>query len=320
MSSEFESGFFVRDGAWHGEGNVLEAAPETPEAGLQAGNMAWNVIQRPMFYQKEDGSFVPVESHVCNVRDSDGSSFGPVGVSVKPLQNIDAYKLFQPLIDAKLIEMNAVISLRGGRRVCFLAELTGSRVEVVPGDELRRYLLLAHAHDSSLAIRWGFTDIRVVCANTLAVALEQGDLLKHKHTANALINLEAAREVFDARIGQMRVQADLFQAMARKQLAPNEALNYIRETFHEGAGMPGNEKTVVRCAERCLELFENGRGAQYGRGTLWNAFNAVTEYVTHERGKTADSRADSNWFGPGAQVLSRAVTVAQAILSHSQAT
>lgn len=313
MSSEFESGFFVRDGAWHGEGNVLETAPTTPEAGLAAGRMDWTVEQRPLFYQNAAGEFVPVESHVCNVRSSDGSSFGPVGRSVKPLQNLDAYRLFQPLIDSKLIEMNAVISLRGGRRVCFLAELCGARTEIVPGDELRRYLLLAHAHDSSLAIRWGFTDIRVVCANTLAVALEQGDLLKHRHTANALVNLEAAREVFDARIGQMRVQADLFQAMARKQLAPNEALNYIRETFHEGAGT--DDKIVVRCAERVIELFENGKGAQYGRGTLWNAFNAVTEYVTHERGKSPETRADSNWFGPGAQVLSRAVTVAQAILN-----
>lgn len=315
MSSEWESGFFVRDGAWHGGGNVLEAPPATPEAGLEAASMSWLVNQRPLFYQNEAGEFVPVESHVCNVRSSDGASFGPVGKGTVPLQNLDAYKLFQPLIDAKLIEMNAVISLRGGRRVCFLAELIGGRTEIVPGDELRRYLLLAHAHDSSLAIRWGFTDVRVVCANTLAVALETSDLLKHRHTRNALINLEAAREVFDARIGQMRVQADLFQAMARKQLAPNEALNYIRETFHEGAGT--NEKTVVRCADRVLELFESGKGAQYGRGTLWNAFNAVTEYVTHERGKSEETRADSNWFGPGAQILSRAVTVAQGMLNHA---
>ena len=315
MSSEFETGFFVRDGAWHGEGNVLEVAPETPELGLEAAQMAWQVNQRPLFYQNEAGEFVPVESHVCNVRSSDGASFGPVGKGVKPLQNLDAYKLFQPFIDKGLIEMNAVISLRNGRRVCFLGELKGARTEILPGDELRRYLLLAHAHDTSLAIRWGFTDVRVVCANTLAIALETSALLKHRHTKNAIVNLEAARELFDARIGQMRVQAELFQAMARHSMSGKSLAAYVREVFHEGAGT--DETIVVRCADRIVELFDTGKGVQFGRGTLWNAFNAVTEYVSHERGKSAETRLDSNWFGQGAQVLGRAVSVAQAILDKA---
>lgn len=327
MPAEFDSGYFVRDGAWHGLGNVLEAAPASPEASVEAGDMAWLVDKEPLFVRRfdEDGSvrFVEIESHCANTRsdrrndgDSEYGVLGVVGAERQNVQQIELFRFFQPWIDAGLIEMSAAVSLRGGKRIALTAEIKDATIEVVPGDVIKRYVTMAHAHDTSLALRLGFTDTRVVCSNTLQVMLQTSDLLKHRHTSNCMVNLEAARDLFDVQRAQMRVQADIFQALARHTLSDDGAIAYFREVFHEGAGT--DSKLVVRGTDRLVELFEAGRGAHFSRGTLWGAFNAITEFATHERGRSGTDNAhrfETNMFGQGSVLLGRALSVAQAILA-----
>lgn len=323
MPAEFDSGYFVRDGAWHGEGNVLESAPLTAETAVEAGTLSWTVDKEPLYVRRtnESGetSYVQVDGYAANTRQDNLSVLGVVGASRVNVQNVDLERFIQPWIDAGQVVRSAGVSLRGGKRICLTAEIAGAAVEVVPGDTIKRYVTLAHGHDTSLAIRLGFTDTRVVCCNTLQVMLQTSDLLKHRHTRNCMVNLEAARDLFNMQRAQMRVQADIFQAMARWTLNDAAALSYFREVFHEGAG--SDPAINVRHTDRLVELFEAGRGAHFSRGTLWGAFNAVTEFATHERGRkdTTDAhRFETNLFGQGSVLLGRALQLAQTIIGKAE--
>lgn len=327
MPAEFDSGYFVGLGAWHHQGNVLEVAPASPEESVQASDMAWSVDKEPIYIKRVDADgcerFHAIPSHCANTRndrtadsENDYGVLGIVGAERHNIQNIELEQFFQPWIDAGLVRRSASVSLRGGKRICLTAEIVGSEVEIVPGDVIQQYVNMAHAHDTSLALRLGFSKTRVVCSNTLDVMLQTSDLLKHRHTRNCMINMEAARDLFDVQRAQMRVQADIFQALAKHTINDAQATAYFREVLHEGAA--DNEKIVVRGTDRLVELFEAGRGAHFSRGTLWGAFNAITEHATHERGRkdTTDAhRFETNMFGQGGVLLGRALSVAQTILA-----
>lgn len=323
MPAEFDSGVFYKDGAWHGQGNVKQEQDTSPEACTEAGALGWTVDKEPLYVKRtvldsdgiEHETFEQIDGYCANTRQDNLSVLGVVGESRYNIQNVELAKFFWPWVESGLIDISAFISLRGGKRICMTAEIKGSAIEIVPGDEIKRYVTIAHGHDTSLAIRFGFTDTRTVCSNTLAVMLQTSDLLKHRHTRNCMVNLEAARDLFDVQRAQMRLQADIFQAMAARSMTEQDALAYFREVFHEGAAL--DEKIVVRHTDRLIELFEAGRGAQFSRGTLWGAFNAVTEFATHERGRKETDNAhrfETNLFGQGSVLLGRALSLAQTIL------
>lgn len=187
MSHEVESMFYVNETPWHGLGVKLESAPTTREAIVAAG-LDWEVGQRPLFegscstlgadgketvpdmpvYGGNVGNLVfrKVEGHT-NYRKTDGRILGVCGPGTGVLQNTEAFRFFDRFVDAKTAVLETAGSLRNGERIWILARLNLSPSVIVPGDE---YLLLSNSHDGKVAVRIGFTPIRVVCANTLAQA------------------------------------------------------------------------------------------------------------------------------------------------------
>lgn len=325
MPAEFDTGSFYGGlVAWHGEGNVREGYPASPEETATDASMTWNVEKEPMYVKRTNAEgaeyLLEVPGFCANVRqdkrDNAESILGVVGADRFNLQNTELVKFVWPWVESGLIRIQSLVSLRGGKRVCLTAEIVGAEVDILPGERINRYLNLAHGHDTSLAIRFGFSDVNVVCSNTMATMLSQGDLLKHRHTKRCLVNMEAAKELFDVQRAQLRVQTDIFQAMTKHNLTDTQALNYFREILHEGAGTDADIK--VRHTDRLLELYETGRGAHFRRGTLWGAFNAFTEFATHERGRketTNAHRFETNLFGDGSKLLGRSLQLAQTILS-----
>ena len=92
---------------------------------------------------------------------------GIVGPRFAVLQNKDAFGWFQPFLDAKEAALHTAGSLRGGSRIWVLAKLNRDPLVIAAGDEVEKFILLSHGHDGRLAVRGGFTPIRVVCQNTL---------------------------------------------------------------------------------------------------------------------------------------------------------
>src|SRR5579871_4073541 len=172
---------YVGEVPWHGLGTRFETAPSLAEAIVAAG-LNWEV-QKVALQTVGLNLDVPA---MAMQRKSDNKILGVVGKEWHPLQNSEAFEFFTPFVDEKQAEINTAGSLRGGQRIFVLAKIKRDPMEIVPGDAVEKYILLSNSHDGSQAVRVGFTPIRVVCANTLAMAIGDGasQLIRLRHTKN----------------------------------------------------------------------------------------------------------------------------------------
>ena len=312
MSHEVENMFSVAKTPWHGLGTILENPPTIDEA-IKCAGLDWEVECRPL--TTPDGQTV---SHRALTRSSDGQVLGVVGPSYCPLQNRDAFQFFQPWLDGGEATLETAGSLRDGQRVWILAKI-GDPIDIVKGDPILPFALLSNSHDGKRAARLGFTPVRVVCANTEAAALRHSDskLVRVLHNGRVLQNLEDLRELADVARGTFTETAEQYRQLAGRKCNADDLLAYVRGVF--GSVKQADDQLELvggdMVAKKIIPLFESGNGnALKGvRGTMWAAYNAVTEYLSHERGTsntTADMRLDSSWFGSSASVNKKALSVA----------
>lgn len=335
MPHELESGFFVGKPAWHGLGKVLTEAPSTGDA-LRLAGLDWEVEEQALYTLTTDGEAQDIGTgHKAIVRESDGRVLGVVGHRYTPLQNAKAFEPFQPLVDSGLIELDAAGSLRSGQRVWILGKLKGAEADVVPGDATRGYLLFYNGHDGTLAASYQRTAIRVVCMNTLSMAVARGDAetearAQFRHTANISGQIDALTRAFRVASSDFVDTVTVYKSLAAEQCRDPRA--YFRAVLGtrngRGSNGNGNGHAVVHGAmnvatenederepkkrqlTRLLELLETQPGAEYGRGSMWQAYNAVTFWIDHDRGRSDDARINASWFGSGRGIRDRAFEVA----------
>lgn len=336
MAHEFESGFFVGEAAWHGLGNVIQGAP-TSEEGIRLAGLDWPVLERPIFATNpatpdDINSDIPCTEHKALIRGTDRKVLGVVGADFQPLQNVDAFRFFDPFLADGQATLETAGSLREGKRIFVLAKIKGSEADVIPGrDPVVGYLLLAHAHDGSMAATTTFTPIRVVCMNTLGRALRAADkgqapVLKVRHTKNLLVGLKAVQKAVDLSRQTFSMTVDEYRAMARVGVDSKTAREYIVRVLRpvdemlaaaEAAQLDGaqpEKQKDPRALAPILELFEGkAKGADIAGRTVWGLYNAVADWVDHERGREG-TRREASWFGVGADIRTRAHKEALALV------
>lgn len=184
MSAEVETMMFTgRERPWHGLGTQVEEAPDSKEALIAAG-LDWDVVQRPVFTQ--DGVKVP--GYFANVRQQDGSILGVVTSRYKVVQNRDAFAFTDELL-GEGVRYETAGSLMGGRKTWILAKLPTRYI--IQGEQILPYLVFSNTHDGSGAIKIAMTPIRVVCNNTLNLALNTADRCwSIHHTGDIAAKLE----------------------------------------------------------------------------------------------------------------------------------
>src|SRR5205823_9488561 len=113
------------------------------------------------------------------------------------------------------------------------AKMNRDPLVIAEGDTVEKYLLLSHGHDGSLAVRCGFTPVRVVCANTLAMAhgSDASKLIRVKHTKDVLENLANIREVMDLANQQFEATAEQYRLLARKSINQADLRRYVRRVL-----------------------------------------------------------------------------------------
>ena len=326
-----DSMFSVGEMPWHGLGRVLEDAP-TPAEAIYFAGLAWKVALRPVTTTLADGGqAVTIPTHRSVLREDTGEILGVVGEDFRPLQNEDAFAWFAPLCEEGWITLETAGSLRRGRRVWVMARVATDAIEVVPGDEVEPFVLLCHGHDGSLALRVGFNPVRVVCANTLAAALDDGDgLFCLRHTAGLSVALEDARRAISRQIEIFRGSADAWRHLAARRCDDAAFDRYVLGTLARVAGTddgdaPETSEPGPATGKRILEvvrpLFAEGLGNDRpeARGTWWAAYNAVTQWLTHMRGSKAGTEAeqaarrfDALHLGDGRRLGRRALMLALA--------
>jgi phage/plasmid-like protein (TIGR03299 family) len=310
MAHEVETMAYFGDLPWHKLGTALKESDlyDWPGASRKAG-LDWEV---------ELVSLVTADTqarvtHRAVRRTSDSRVLGVVGPRYAPLQNKDAFSWFQPFLDAKEAALHTAGSLKSGSRIWVLAKLNRDPLVIAEGDEVEKFLLLSHGHDGSLAVRCGFTPVRVVCQNTLALAhgSDASKLIRLKHTKDVLENLANVREVMNLANAEFEATAKQYRRLARKNVNQADLRKYVRRVLkiESEEDMSTRSKNIV---EEIVRLAEAGRGNDLPsvRGTLWTAYNGVSEWLTYNRGRSEDNRLNSLWFGESALTNRLALEVA----------
>lgn len=188
MSANVESMFYAgREKPWHGLGTQVEEAPTSADA-LRLAGLDWTVQRKPI--QVCGGR--KVDNFFANVRSSDGAVLGVVSDRYQVVQNAEAFAFTDALIGGEgQVHYETAGSLMGGRKIWLLAKLPDT--EIV-GDKTEPYLCFSNTHDGSGAIRVCMTPIRVVCNNTLNIALNGAKRAwSVRHTGDIQAKLQEAR-------------------------------------------------------------------------------------------------------------------------------
>ncbi|WP_013320624.1 DUF932 domain-containing protein [Gloeothece verrucosa] len=311
MTHEFESGFFVKEPAWHRLGKVLNNPPTTEQAIIEAG-LDWKVLEEPIYRQQED-EFVSLPTHKCLIRSGDQQLLGVVSKAYHPLQNSEAFKWFDVLLHEGDVTLEAAGSLKRGKRIWILAKIQMNPVEIQEGDAIQPYLLLHNSHDGSTAIWIQFTPIRVVCWNTLSWASasrfeeeKKRKAFRIRHNSNIEEKLALAHLALDLSRRSFNTAIDEYKAMATKPISRELFELYIGNIFSSDSPTENWAFPLIQ------ENFEAGKGN--GGKTLWDAYNGFTEWLDHQRGKSEVSRLESAWFGDSARLRIKAHREALALL------
>lgn len=312
MAAAVESMFSVKETPWHKLGVVLNEAPTIAQAIIQAG-LNWTVLEEPVYTMAGQS----LSEHSKRFyRSTDGKTLGVVGPKTYPLQNAEAFDFFQPFVDAKECSLETAGSLCEGQKVWVMAKMNRDNCVISQGDEVAKFILLSNSHDGTTAIRVGFTPIRVVCANTLRMA--HGDkaskLIRVRHSKNVKENLEAIRDIMNVANAEFEATAEQYRLLASKQLHQSDLRKYVKIVFameEEVGGLPKSTRSK-NILENIVKLFESGMGNSLPgtRGSYWAAYNAVTQYLSYERGNTADTRINGLWFGEGNRINGLALETA----------
>ena len=187
MPANVETMFSVRETPWHGLGRIIMDAPASREA-LELAGLDWQVESRNIY--SDTGAMIP--GYRANVRSTDDAVLGVVSDRYRIVQNEEAFQFTDDLL-GEGVTYETAGSLQGGRKVWMLARLP--RKYLIAGDQVVPYLVIFNSHDGSSGVKVAMTPIRVVCQNTLNLALNTAKRSwTARHTENVLLRVQDARE------------------------------------------------------------------------------------------------------------------------------
>ena len=307
---------------WHGKGNTLETEVNADEM-IDASGLNWEVELKDLYLAMKagDGSTIlgdMIESKAV-VRMSDNKKLGTVGPGYHPIQNKDMFKFVEAVVGAGQALYHTAGSLFDGKRVFITLKLPEKLT--IGDDEITKYLLVASSHDGSLSFIAKQTPVRVVCNNTLSVALWRdetkiSETVKLKHTKNFKSHVDTARKMLKMTdIYYQHVKQD-FERLLEINVSFNQMHKMVENLFPVKPDEDGTvkiPKQTQKNRELVESLYHNGIGNESYQGTGWAAFNAVTEFTSNHR-KTRitegnnenDLKFNSLNFGPGAAMNQQA--------------
>lgn len=276
MAANFESGFFVREAAWHGLGTVVSEAPTTADA-LRLAGLDWHVALEPMFLA--DGTLVPVRRAV--VRDSDRSILGDVSESYVPAQPQQALDFMDALLGEGL-KLSTAGSLRGGSRIWLMSE--APTVDILD-DPVQPFLGITTSFDGSSSTTIYNTVVRTVCENTLDMGLAGASRTwKARHTSTIADRVKEAQRT-------LKLAGDYVDAIAEKagryaatKISAEEFKRIVNEIFgddSETGDMSQKQKSNTMHLKAQLGLALRRPDLENFKGTAWHLYNAFGDFASH---------------------------------------
>lgn len=311
MAHLVETMGYVGAAPWHGLGNALLAGQPIDVWARQAG-MDWEIREAPVCFMAKGSdrlnSILHSPEHKVLYRSDTHAPLSVVSQRFKVVQPSDILEFYRDLTELSGFELETAGILRGGRKMWALAK-TGQSSALKDNDVTKGYVLLATACDGTLATTAQFTSIRVVCNNTLAIALA-GNTGAVKVPHSTAFDPQAVKQQLGISVSAWDTFMYRVKELSERAVNQEEAMRFFSGVFTtpEKTG-PGqaSERTV----SQAMALFGgDARGAELSsaKGTAYGLLNAVTAYVDYaRRAKSPDHRLDSAWFGQGARLKQRAL-------------
>lgn len=306
--------------AWHGLGTVVNQAPTSEEA-IQLAQLDWAVEKWPAFAHSPEGDVVASDNTYFTVRTDTQAPLGVVTSTYQPVQNQEAFEFLDALVQDGIIKYEAAGALHGGSRIWLLARMPKEFV-LGDSDAVEPYILFANSHDGSMAVRIMPTAVRVVCNNTLTMALGQrkGDRQLHiSHKGNIQRKVEDARKLLNLANSKFEMYMQQAQGLANTSLDQKTFNEYLETLYPDPLDENGNKKKTKR-AQNVRNAIRNTMEHKTNqiataKGTWWGAFNSVTEYIDHQMtvknsNDHPDRKMQSLLFDHGAKVKQKALETA----------
>ena len=281
---------------------------------IAAAQLDWKVVKLPLFAGSKR---IPVTDRFAVVRRTGDTIqksdpvLGVVSNEYTPLQNHQAFQFFDPIVGQNAAIYHTAGALGNGERVWILAKLPG-HIRVVGDDITEKYLLLSNSHDGKSSVTVKFTPVRVVCQNTLTLAMNDGSAWRISHHSDIHQKLKQAHEMLGLINDRFVDMEQTFQAMSRVKLDRNRLSEYLTAVYPNNSE-PDKQLLVERDRSWSEFFFDQGKGNRLAgvEGTLWAGFNGVTEWIDHRKTRqNSNQRLNSVWFGEASRIKSRAFSVA----------
>lgn len=311
MAHLLENMAYVGDVPWHGIGNQL-SANQPIEVWAQQAGMDWSICDSPVSFMTGDtGSVSEIALFPENkvlFRSDTKTPLSVVSQRFQVVQPSEILEFYRDLTEVSGFELETAGVLKGGRKIWALAR-TGQSSTLKGNDVSNAYVLLATACDGTLATTAQFTSVRVVCNNTLAVALgASSGAVKVRHSTS--FDAQAVKRQLGISVSTWSSFMYQMKGLSERKVKAHEAMNYLSHVFFDEK-KEGSINASQRTMAKVMALFDgHGRGSELAssKGTAFGLLNSVTEFVDHERrARSNDHRLESAWFGQGATLKERAL-------------
>ncbi len=303
---------------WHGLGVEVPRDLKAEEM-IWAAGLDWEVELRPARGAREinrKGEFSRYE--IVRVPRPNSSEtevlLGVVSRRYQPLQNVEAFGFFDPIVGEGKAYFETAGALGEGERIWVMAKMPEA-MEIVRGDECFKYLLLSNTHSGDGSVTVKFTTVRVVCQNTLMLAMEDGQkAYRVRHSKQMQFKLEELGD-FLAITQEVFLKAEtLFKRLVKIDMIDGRLEHYLEAVFPRSAAQKKKGEKPARWTF-LREIFEKQEDLQLPgvRGTLWGAYNAITrfeDYKQPQQKEQPDQRLERTWFGGGSDTKLKALAKA----------
>ncbi len=277
MAANVESMFYTREKPWHGLGTKVDEAPTSKEA-LELAGLNWKVLQKPIY----TSSGTLIEGYKANVRNTDQNVLGIVTDRYKVVQNDEAFKFTDDLLGAG-VRYETAGSLQDGKRIWLLAKLPHEYI--IGGEQISPYLVFTNTHDGSGAIKVAVTPVRVVCSNTLNLALSTAKRSWSTiHTGDINGKMDEARETLQLANKYMHCLGKEFNNLQQKKISERKVMEFIEELLPEPENASYQQKrNVARLRDDMKRRYFDAPDLKDLGNTAYRFVNAVSDFATHAR-------------------------------------
>ena len=275
MAANVESMFYTRTKPWHGLGVQVQEAPESKDA-LRLAGLDWKVYQREVYTD----SGIRIDGYRANVRNTDNRVLGVVTERYKIVQNEEAFAFTDALL-GEGVRYETAGSLQGGKKVWILARMP--QEYIISGERISPYLLFSNTHDGSGAIKVALTPIRVVCNNTLNLALSTAKRSWSMiHTGDVHGKINEARDTLFMAEKYMDSLGKEFENLRMKKLTDSQVMEYIEILFPIDENYSSQQIRNIKKLQEDIKIrYFDAPDLQDVGKSAYRFINAVSDFATH---------------------------------------